>query len=527
MSEAFERVRDSLHAAGKRIENNRQNHFTAQCPAHDDNSPSLGVDDKGDKVMLHCYAGCSPDDVLAAIGLEFKDLFDGDDLPERGAFGQGHLVRSYVYERTNGEPWIIKDRWFPKFFTQRLPGTEPGDKSGLQGRAPILYRAPQVWRCMTAGDCTVWLVEGEKDVETAERHGLVATCTPGGAGTRWLDAYTQFLRRAAEVIIVADQDKMKDDGTLGSGQQHAHAARTALKAAGVKVRIVAPAFGKDLTDHFTAGYGADDFVTEPTAFTRPRGMAASELATKTFDPVQWAVECILPAGLTIAAGAPKAGKSWLGLDLCLAVASGGRALSAIPVQQGSTLYLAREDTYRRLQSRMALLMGGNMDFPKALELIPAEQEWIGGEEGLANLAEWAEEVGDPRLVVIDTLAKVEPEMGEDNRRGGNAYSGNYTMMARYKRFADEHNCAVLMIHHDRKQQANTKGDASGMESDPFSRISGTRGLTGAADTLWFLDRVRGTTEGFLHITGRDVAEQTLELRKAGPLWMATHQPEGC
>jgi RecA-family ATPase len=250
-------------------------------------------------------------------------------------------------------------------------------------------------------------------------------------------------------------------------------------------------------------------------------MNALDLMEHEFEPIAFAVDKILPAGLTICAGSPKAGKSWAMLDICLAVANGGPALSHLETTKGSALYLAREDTYRRLQSRTALIMGGEMNAPKGLEFVPQEQEWVGGMEGLAHLTEWAEEVGDPRLVVLDTLAKVEPEMGEDGRRG--AYTGNYTMMARYKQWADDHNCAVVMVHHDRKQQG--KDDGGGMDQDPFSKISGTRGLTGAADTLWFLESKRGTREGALHITGRDVIEQSLELHKVGPLWMARSLPE--
>lgn len=520
-SQAYLKVIDTLDANGSKSRDVRANHAMYCCPAHEDRNPSLSVDDHGDRVMVHCHAGCHPDDVVAALGLELRDLFDGE-LDERDP---GLPIRSYVYKRSNGEPWIIVDRWFPKRFTQRLPGTEPGDRHGLGGREPLLWRAEKLWPAMQAGDATVWLVEGEKDVETCERHGLLATCTLGGAG-KWHDNYTAFLRHAKQVMIVADQDMIKPNGTLGAGQQHAIAAYTALKARGIRARIVAPAVGKDASDHFLAGYGPEDFAPEPTAITRPRGMCADELMRMEFTPVAYAVDKILPAGLTIFAGSPKAGKSFAALDICLAVAAGGPALSHLGTTQGCTIYLAREDTYRRLQSRMALLMSGTMDAPKALEVIPQEQDWPGGDEGLANLTEWAESCGSPRLVVLDTIAKVEPQMGEDGRHG--AYSGNYSMMAKYKTWADNHNCAVVMIHHDRKQGASTRsvdGDDGWMQDDPFTRISGTRGLTGAADTLWFLETKRGTPEGRLHITGRDVVEQSLELRKAGPLWCALDIPE--
>lgn len=528
MSEAFNRVTDALDMSGSKSANRRQNQAVYQCPAHEDGRPSLSVTDKGDKVMLHCFAGCHTDDVVAALGLQLSDLFDGElDRFENA----GQLVRSYLYERANGDPWFYVDRFYPKTFRQRLPDVEPvrslSDREdwkrlGIRGRPPIFYHAPAVMRAIQKGGAVIWWLDGEKDVETAERNGLVATCPPGFA--KWDPKYADALKGAEKIIMVVDQDKEKPNGTLGSGQSTAIVARQGFRSVGLKVEVVAPAFGKDLTDHFNADYGKDDFVPEPSIYIRPRGMKADDLMTKEFEPVRFAVEGILPSGLSIMAGSPKVGKSWVALDICLAVAGGGPALSEIATMQGSAIYLAREDTYRRLQSRIALLMGGDMSaVPKALELVPAEQEWVGGEEGLANLTEWAEEVGDPRLVVVDTLAKVEPEMGEGNRNTG-AYAGNYSMMARYKAWADQHNVAVLMVHHDRKGAAGTK-EAQGMESDPFTRISGTRGLTGAADTLWFLEAIRGKKEGALHVTGRDIAEQSIEMMKMGPMWQAMYAPE--
>lgn len=508
MSEAFERFRDTLTENGSQVRTKGSTFLMAQCPAHPDNNPSLEVKDKGDRIGVHCYAGCQTDDVVASLGLQLKDLFDGEPEHDKAV-----PIRSYVYETLNGTPWIIKDRYFPKTFRQRLPGTEPGDTSGLKVngvmRAPVLYHAPKVHRAMQAGGAVVWLVDGEKDVETLERHGCVATCPPGGAGATWLDEFSTFLSKAAEVVIVADQDLMKPDGSLGTGQQFAQNARAGLRALGVKVRIVAPAFGKDSSDHFAAGYDLNDFVPEPTAFTRPRGLKASDLMTKTFKPLIFCVDRILPAGLAIVAGPPKKGKTWIALDFSLAVAAGGPALGALRTTQGSVLHLAREDGYRRIQSRISLLMGGQ-PAPKALEVVSLEQEWIGGAQGLAHMTEWAEEVGDPRLVTIDTIAKVEPDMGED-RRGGGAYSGNYAMMAQYKKWADLHDCTVLMVHHDNKAKVEAG-------TDPFTRISGTRGITGAADTLMFLDPKQGTNEATLYVTGRDVEEGEYDLRKSGPVW---------
>lgn len=511
-SQSFQRLFDALVNHGSTSRDVRDKHAMFQCPAHPDNNPSLGIDDHGDRVMVRCYAGCHTDDVVKALGLELSDLFDGD---LKTFENRGQLVRSYLYERANGDPWFYVDRYFPKTFRQRLPGVDPvaslsdrqdATRLGLRGRPPIIYHAPRIHRALAKGDAVVWWLDGEKDVETAERHGLVATCPPGFA--KWDPKYAEFLKDAAEIVMVVDQDKEKPDGRLGSGQQNAITARLGFRSVGLKVRVVAPCMGKDLTDHFNAGCGVDDFKPETTAYTRPRGLDAETLQGKDFEPIRWVVDNILPAGLTVCAGSPKVGKTWIALGLSLSVASGGPALSLYGTDEGDVLHLAREDSYRRLQSRIALLMGGEAA-PASLELVPVEHDWPGGEEGIANMTEWAEEVKNPRMVVIDTIAKVEPEMGEDRSRG--AYSGNYSMMARYKAWADAHNVAVLMIHHDNKTKVEENGDI-------FSRISGTRGITGAADTLWFIERKRGEAGGKLHITGRDVAEQTLALVKTGPMW---------
>jgi RecA-family ATPase len=66
---------------------------------------------------------------------------------------------------------------------------------------------------------------------------------------------------------------------------------------------------------------------------------------------------IICEGVSLLAGPPKVGKSWLSLALGIAVASGGTAFGRIPVRQGPVLYLALEDTLRRLQARTGKLLG--------------------------------------------------------------------------------------------------------------------------------------------------------------------------
>ena len=50
--------------------------YSAVCPGHEDRSPSLSIRETDDRVLLHCFAGCSPSEVTAALGLSLADLFD-------------------------------------------------------------------------------------------------------------------------------------------------------------------------------------------------------------------------------------------------------------------------------------------------------------------------------------------------------------------------------------------------------------------------------------------------------------------
>src|SRR5437870_5446609 len=77
-----------------------------------------------------------------------------------------------------------------------------------------------------------------------------------------------------------------------------------------------------------------------------------------FPPPRWAVPGIVAEGLTLYAGPPKVGKSWLALGLAVAIASGGRALGKVQVQSGDVLYAALEDPPRRLQERLGTVLDG-------------------------------------------------------------------------------------------------------------------------------------------------------------------------
>ena len=86
------------------------------------------------------------------------------------------------------------------------------------------------------------------------------------------------------------------------------------------------------------------------------GITAADLMRKTFPEPRWAVSGILPEGLNLLAGKPKKGKSILALNLGVSISLGGLALGQIPVEKGAVVYLALEDTERRLQGRLGHML---------------------------------------------------------------------------------------------------------------------------------------------------------------------------
>lgn len=242
----------------------------------------------------------------------------------------------------------------------------------------------------------------------------------------------------------------------------------------------------------------------PPKRERPRtAWTADQLMAAHFPEPKWAVPGILAEGVSVLAGPPKVGKSWLSLGLGLSVAAGGKAFDSVPVQGGPVLYLALEDTPRRLQTRMGKLLGGQ-PAPAGLTLVTECPPFPQG--GTEAIAQWLERNPDARMVVIDVFAK----MRGQSPAGVSAYDADYVAVGYAKRLADHYGVAVVLVHHVRK---------AGSE-DFLTEVSGTNGIAGAADATLVLKRARGQADGILHVTGRDVdeAEYALSFQPASGAW---------
>jgi hypothetical protein len=231
---------------------------------------------------------------------------------------------------------------------------------------------------------------------------------------------------------------------------------------------------------------------------------AASLQDQEFPPIKYVIPGYVPEGLTILAGKPKLGKSWLSLDWAIAVAYGGTAMESITCDQGDVLYAALEDNQRRLQSRMqTLLPDPHMRWPARLQFATSMDTLDQG--GVEFVRDWIEAATDPRLVIVDTLQKVRGSRSDRET----AYESDYKAVAALQALAAEKGVAIVLVHHVRKLDAD----------DPIDKVSGTLGLTGCADTTLVLDR-KGGGEVTLYGRGRDTEEieQAVQFSKESCRW---------
>ncbi len=380
-----------------------------------------------------------------------------------------------------------------KKFLQRRPGTDGKWVWNLRDVRRVLYRLPELLKADKSE--TVFIAEGEKDVESLRSVGLTATTNSGGAGQsgKWLEEFNDYLKNRP-VIILPDNDDV--------GRSHAVKIANSLKGTAKSIKIVnlpgLPEKG-DVSDWLESG-GTVEKLNElikkdSTKPTNSNIISAADLMAKEFPEQKYAVEGILSEGVTIFAGKPKLGKSWCGLGLALAIASGGKAFGKIPVVQGNVLYLALEDGERRLQDRFEKLLGNEGKIPADLHFATHWESLDNG--GLEALESWLIEHPKARIIFIDTLKRVRPK----NSGNKQLYDSDYEAISPLGDLAREYGVSIVLIHHTRKQDSE----------DPMDLISGSTGLTGSADGALVLTRARQSVQCKLHVMGRDNEDKELIL----------------
>lgn len=215
-------------------------------------------------------------------------------------------------------------------------------------------------------------------------------------------------------------------------------------------------------------------------------------------PTTWIVRDLLSTGLIVLTGKPKMGKSWLTLGLALTCSlgsdAGELALGRYTAEPMDVLYLALEDGERRMQHRLNKLIHGR-PMTGAFGWFPDWPPLQTG--GIAKLDRYLLKYPQTKLVVIDTLACVRVA----GQSGGNMYQEDYALMHQIKRLAEDHDVAIVLVHHTRKMGSD----------DPFDQISGSTGMRGAPDTNLILTRERGQHDAVLHVEARDDEKGTYDL----------------
>lgn len=331
--------------------------WQSKCPAHDDHTPSLTIGlGADDRVLLHCLATCSVENVLESLGLTMADLF-----PPKTTTSPT-IEATYDYNDEHGTLLFQVVRRSDKSFRQRRPDGQGGWIYKLEDTRRVIYHLSAVLEGIANGE-TVYICEGEKDVEALERAGEIATCNPGGAG-KWKPEYTDSVRNATQVVIVADNDD--------PGLAHARAIQQSLN--GTPNRIVRAAKGKDAADHLAAGLRVDQFLEleeEPTSEPKKAPAKTVVLRNAATDyrrkNVAWlpGYEGFIPIGmLTLIAGLQGYGKSLL---TCL--------IAAQETKAGRTIAIATaEDSIEHVVIPRLEAAGANLNLCRIVALTIGDDE---------------------------------------------------------------------------------------------------------------------------------------------------------
>ena len=232
--------------------------------------------------------------------------------------------------------------------------------------------------------------------------------------------------------------------------------------------------------------------------------SCEEIMTTVYKPIEFVVDGLLAQGLYILAGAPKVGKSWLALDMCLSIAKGEKVLGQ-ETAQGTALYLCLGDSYVRIQNRLYEITDEPTE--RLHFVIMSESIGSGLEEQIKN---FKKEHSDLKVVFMDTLQMIRESTD-------NGYGSDYKELSVLKNLADKLEIAIVVVHHTRKCS----------DSDPFNMISGSTGISGCVDeSMVIVETKRGSRNAKLYCVGRDIENAEISLQFDSDLkkWIVTDEP---
>jgi putative DNA primase/helicase len=358
-----------------------------RCPNHEDTHPSLSINPSkncflcgpcgksGNYWELAAFLGkVSPESKSeVAAWLRGHGLLNGNGDCYPGA--ERRITKAYPYVDEKGNLLFESVRFEPKDFRQRRPDSNGRWIWNLNGIRRVLYRLPKI-----ATAEKVWIAEGEKDVETLETLGIIATCNPGGAG-KWLDDYAAAFKSDQLVVIIPDNDE--------PGRRHAEQVARSLQGKVARIKILELPGLPEKGDVSEWLLGRDPELAAEELLRLAEAASEWEPETSRIDPepyiefapsflavqeppMQYLLPELLPeAVIALGHGEPRTRKSWGFLEIAIALATGTPAFSmdrfSVPAP-ACVLYSSQEDSARDVRIRAkAILRGRGINyFPETL-----------------------------------------------------------------------------------------------------------------------------------------------------------------
>ena len=325
--------------------------ISARCPAHDDHNNSLSVavgDDN--RVLVNCHAGCSPESIVAAMGLTMSDLFT-----DKQTDGRAHQEAEYYYTPDLKKVRLRKPDGSKSFYWRCREGRAWVNKR--PGTAPLYSSGKEI-------SSTVFLVEGEKDVDTLTGIGLSAVSLPDGASSKWLPEYSQALQGKTVVVIQDNDDPGKKFAKMCVDHLRDIADVRLYDLAKIWPEI--PAHG-DVSDYLNAA--GDGGIKTLLANVPPAYKDPFLAHFVTLDEIQeqeasWLVNGWIPEGqITLIAADGGVGKTTLWVNILAALSSGNRCIldsDSIVRDPGKVIFLTSEDSVKKKLRRKIREAGANL-----------------------------------------------------------------------------------------------------------------------------------------------------------------------
>lgn len=524
MTDIFEKVKDqvkiadAVEAFGIKL-NSRDKGL---CPFHREKTPSFSVDRKNN--IFTCF-GCGETGDVITFASKMKEVepleaakllaemfhIDVDDCPKRTSikdylkacirdadktdyFQKRGLTKETVKKYYLGYdakrnaivlPYSSELRYYQ---TRSISDKKFYKPTNEEAGAEPLFNRKALWGTSKE---PVFIVESPLCALSIMQCGGVSVSLCGVGGANKLVKEVKAKKPNAPLVLCLDNDDpgQKASASLEKELQTAKVPYIVFNVAGSKkdpneLLMSSP-------EELKAGVLAAKREVRKVYKRGVASIAASDLQTAKIDPPEWLIPDVLPQGLAILCASSKVGKSWMAMQMCLAISRGKEFLDYASNQAGC-LYLALEDGIFRLKDRLNKVLDGGKA-PSNFYLSIKANGLDGGL--LQQIDEEFEEHPDIKLIIIDTLQKVRGSAKKDEI----AYATDYRELGALKEYADNKRICIFLIHHLRKMAD---------ENDVFNMISGSNGIMGVCDTIFIIYKKKRQDENaVLFMTGRDIRQQ--------------------